>query len=120
MNVFNCHVNRVPCSGKIKKIFYKPGKYINASFDKASDENERNILSLADSNGDELVLIQIAGLIARRIVCDVKENDETKQGDRFGIIRFGSRVDLYFDKYQLMVKQNQKTIGGETIIAKKK
>ena len=120
MNVFNCHVNRVPCSGKIKKIFYKPGKYINASFDKASDENERNILSLADSNGDELVLIQIAGLIARRIVCDVKENDETKQGDRFGIIRFGSRVDLYFYKYQLIVKQNQKTIGGETIIAKKK
>ena len=119
MNVFNCHVNRVPCSGKIKKIFYKPGKYINASFDKASEENERNIISLSDSKGDELVLIQIAGLIARRIVCDVKENDETKQGDRFGIIRFGSRVDFYFNNYQLMVQHNQKTIGGETIIAKK-
>jgi phosphatidylserine decarboxylase len=119
MNIFNCHVNRIPCSGKIKKIFYKPGKYINASLDKASEENESNILSLNDSKGDELVLVQIAGLIARRIVCDVKENDETKQGDRFGIIRFGSRVDLYFDSYQLMVKQNQKTIGGETIIAKK-
>ena len=119
MNVFNCHVNRVPCSGKIKKIFYKPGKYINASFDKASEENERNILSLSDTKGDELVLVQIAGLVARRIVCDVKENDETKQGDRFGIIRFGSRVDLYFNSYQAIVQQNQKTIGGETIIAKK-
>tara|TARA_Y100000590_G_scaffold384399_1_gene455742 strand:- start:439 stop:1089 length:651 start_codon:yes stop_codon:yes gene_type:complete len=120
MNVFNCHVNRTPCSGKIKKIFYKPGKYINASFDKASEENERNILSLTNSEGNELVLVQIAGLIARRIVCEIKENDETKQGDRFGIIRFGSRVDLYFENYQLMVKQNQKMIGGETIIAKKK
>ena len=120
MNVFNCHVNRIPCTGKIKKIFYKPGKYINASFDKASEENERNILSLTDSQGNELVLTQIAGLIARRIVCDVKENHEVKQGDRFGIIRFGSRVDLYFNNYELMVKQNQKTIGGETIIAKKK
>ncbi len=120
MNVFNCHVNRIPCTGKIKKIFYKPGKYINASFDKASEENERNILSLTDSQGTELVLTQIAGLIARRIVCDVKENHEVKQGDRFGIIRFGSRVDLYFNNYELMVKQNQKTIGGETIIAKKK
>ena len=120
MNVFNCHVNRIPCSGKIKKIFYKPGKYINASFDKASEENERNILSLNDSKGNELVLIQIAGLIARRIVCDVEENHEAKQGDRFGIIRFGSRVDMYFENYQLMAQQNQKTIGGETIIAKKK
>ena len=119
MNVFNCHVNRIPCSGKIKKIFYKPGKYINASFDKASEENERNILSLSDSKGEELVLTQIAGLVARRIVCDAKENDETKQGDRLGIIRFGSRVDLYFNNYQLMVQQNQKTIGGETLIAKK-
>jgi len=120
MNVFNCHVNRTPCSGKIKKIFYKPGKYINASFDKASEENERNILNITNSEGNELVLVQIAGLVARRIVCEIKENDETKQGDRFGIIRFGSRVDLYFENYHLMVKQNQKTIGGETIIAKKK
>ena len=120
MNAFNCHVNRVPSSGKITKIFYKPGKYINASFDKASEENERNYVKMTNSNGEELILVQIAGLIARRIVCDVKENDETKQGDKFGIIRFGSRVDLYFENYQLMVKQNQKTIGGETIIAKKK
>ena len=120
MNAFNCHVNRVPSSGKITKIFYKPGKYINASFDKASEENERNYVKMINSNGEELILVQIAGLIARRIVCDVKENDETKQGDKFGIIRFGSRVDLYFENYQTLVRQNQKTISGETIIAKKK
>jgi len=120
MNAFNCHVNRVPSSGKITKIFYKPGKYINASFDKASEENERNYVKMTNSNGEELILVQIAGLIARRIVCDVKENDETKQGDKFGIIRFGSRVDLYFENYQTLVRQNQKTISGETIIAKKK
>ena len=120
MNAFNCHVNRVPSSGKITKIFYKPGKYMNASFDKASEENERNYVKMTNSNGEELILVQIAGLIARRIVCDVKENDETKQGDKFGIIRFGSRVDLYFENYQTLVRQNQNTISGETIIAKKK
>ena len=120
MNVFDCHVNRVPSSGKITKIFYRPGKYINASFDKASEENERNYVKMTNSNGEELILVQIAGLIARRIVCDVKENDETKQGDKFGIIRFGSKVDLYFENYQTLVRQNQKTISGETIIAKKK
>ena len=119
MNVFDCHVNRVPFSGKITKIFYKPGKYINANLDKASDENERNYVKMVNSNGDELILVQIAGLIARRIVCEIKENDEIKQGDKFGIIRFGSRVDLYFENYQLMVQQNQKTIAGETIMAKK-
>ena len=119
MNAFNCHVNRVPSSGKITKIFYKPGTYINASFDKASEENERNYVKMTNSNGEELILVQIAGLIARRIVCDVKENDETKQGDKFGIIRFGSRVDLYFENYQILVRQNQKTISGETLLAKK-
>ena len=120
MNVFNCHVNRVPSSGKITQIFYKPGKYINASLDKASDENERNYVKMINFNGNELILVQVAGLIARRIVCEIKENDKIKQGDRFGMIRFGSRVDLYFENYQLMVQQNQKTIGGETIIARKK
>ena len=120
MNIFDCHVNRVPCHGKISQIFYKPGKYINASFDKASDENERNYVKMKSSNGEELILVQIAGLIARRIVCDVKENEEIKQGDKFGMIRFGSRVDLYFENYQLMVRQNQKTVAGETIIAKSK
>ncbi len=119
MNVFNCHVNRVPFSGKITQILHKPGKYINASLDKASEDNERNYVKMTNSNGDELILVQIAGLIARRIVCEVKENEETKQGDKFGMIRFGSRVDLYFGNYQIMVRQNQQTTGGETIIAKK-
>ena len=120
MNAFNCHVNRVPSSGKINQIFYKSGKYINASFNKASDENERNYVKMTSSNGDELILVQIAGLIARRIVCEIQENDEIKQGNKFGMIRFGSRVDLYFNNYQLMVNINQKTIAGETIIARKK
>ena len=119
MNPFNCHVNRVPSSGKITKIYYKSGKYLNASLDKASDENERNYVKMINSNQDELILVQIAGLVARRIVCEINENDEIKQGDKFGIIRFGSRVDLYFENYQLMVKLNQKTIAGETIMAKK-
>jgi phosphatidylserine decarboxylase len=119
MNVFNCHVNRVPSSGKINQIFYKAGKFLNASLDKASDENERNYVKMTNANGDELVLVQIAGLIARRIVCDTKENTNVKQGDRFGIIRFGSRVDLYFSNYKVLVKENQNTVGGETILATK-
>ena len=120
MNVFNCHVNRFPSSGKINKIFYKPGKYLNASLDKSSDENERNYIQFTNFHGDEMILVQIAGLIARRIVCDAKENSEAKQGDRFGIIRFGSRVDLYFNNYKILVKKNQKMISGETIVAIKK
>jgi len=119
MNVFDCHVNRVPSSGKIEKIFYKPGEYLNASLNKASEKNERNYVKMSSKNGDELILVQIAGLIARRIVCEKKEKDEMKQGDRFGMIRFGSRVDLYFENYKLMVNTNQKTIAGETILAKK-
>ena len=120
MNAFDCHVNRVPSSGKIIQIFYKPGEFINASLDKASEKNERNYVKMINKNGDELILVQIAGLIARRIVCDIKENDEFIQGDRFGMIRFGSRIDIYFENYQLMVNTNQKTIAGETILAKKK
>ena len=120
MNVFDCHVNRTPCSGKITQIFYKPGEYINASLDKASEKNERNYVKIINKNGDELILVQIAGLIARRIVCEKKEEDEVIQGDKFGMIRFGSRVDLYFANYQLMVNLNQKTVGGETILARKK
>ncbi len=119
MNVFDCHVNRFPSSGKIDKIFYKPGKYLNASLDKSSDENERNYIKMTNSHGDDLVLAQIAGLIARRIVCEINENSEAKQGDKFGIIRFGSRVDLYFNNYKILVKKNQKMISGETILAKK-
>ena len=110
MNVFDCHVNRTPAPGKVTKIYYKPGKYINASLDKASDENERNYIRMKNSKEDELILVQIAGLIARRIVCDAKENEEINQGDRFGIIRFGSRVDLYFENYDLMIQLNQKQL----------
>ena len=120
MNVFDCHVNRVPSSGKITQIFYKPGDHINASLDKASEKNERNYVKMINKNGDELILVQIAGLIARRIVCEKKENDEFAQGDRFGMIRFGSRVDVYFENFKIMVNVNQKTIAGETIIAKRK
>ena len=119
MNVFNCHVNRAPVSGTVKQIYYQSGNFFNASLDKASNENERNYVKIKNSNEDELVLVQIAGLIARRIVCDIKEENEIKQGERFGIIRFGSRVDLYFKNYKLLVKVNQKTIAGETLIAKK-
>jgi phosphatidylserine decarboxylase len=119
MNAFNCHVNRVPSSGKITQILHKPGKYINASLDKASEDNERNYLKLKNSNGDELIVVQIAGMIARRIVCDVKVGDTIKQGDRFGIIRFGSKVDLYFENYQLLVCKNQNTVAGETLLAKR-
>ena len=119
MNPFNCHINRTPCAGKISDIYYKPGKFLNASLDKASEENERNYIKIINNKGEEIIIVQIAGMIARRIVCEINENDEIKQGDKFGIIRFGSRVDLYFENYQLMVKLNQKTIAGETIIAKK-
>ena len=119
MNVFNCHVNRVPSSGKITQVYYKPGKYLNASLDKSSEENERNYIKMKNLNGDEIILTQIAGLIARRIVCEVKEDEEIKQGNKFGIIRFGSRVDLYFENYKLLVNKNQTTVSGETLIAKK-
>jgi len=120
MNVFNCHVNRIPNTGKISKIFYKPGKYLNASLDKSSEENERNYVKMNSNSGEELILVQIAGLIARRIVCDVREGDAMNQGDRFGMIRFGSRVDLYFENYNLLVRKGQETVAGETLIGIKK
>ena len=119
MNVFDCHVNRTPCSGKITEILYKPGKFLNASLDKASEDNERNYYKISNSSGEEIIVVQIAGLIARRIVCEVKENDELNQGDRIGMIRFGSRADIYFENYNPLIKVNQKTIAGETILAKK-
>merc|ERR1739848_300790 len=91
MNVFDCHVNRTPCAGKISKILYKPGKFINASFDKSSEENERNYYKIQNSSGEDIIVVQIAGLIARRIVCESSENQDIEQGDRIGMIRFGSR-----------------------------
>ena len=120
MDVLSCHVNRIPSTGTIDKIFYKPGKYINATLDKASEDNERNYLQLTNSNGVEIIVVQIAGMIARRIVCNVKEGDTINQGDRFGMIRFGSKVDLYFENYNLLVCKNQNTVAGETLLAVKK
>tara|TARA_B100000945_G_scaffold296794_1_gene275346 strand:+ start:387 stop:1034 length:648 start_codon:yes stop_codon:yes gene_type:complete len=119
MNVFDCHVNRTPCSGNISEILYKPGKFINASFDKASENNERNYYKITNKDGEDIVVVQIAGLIARRIVCESSKDQQLKQGDRIGMIRFGSRADLYFENYTSLVKLNQKTIAGETLIAKK-
>jgi len=119
MNVFNCHVNRVPLSGKIDEIFYKPGKFIDASLDKASEDNERNLIKYSNNTGKTFAIVQIAGLVARRIVCEVKEGQNLNQGDRIGIIRFGSRVDLYFDNdYKLLAKQGQTVVAGESLLAK--
>tara|TARA_B100000287_G_scaffold119504_1_gene111497 strand:- start:1652 stop:2299 length:648 start_codon:yes stop_codon:yes gene_type:complete len=119
MNVFDCHVNRSPCTGKVSEILYKPGKFLNASLDKASEDNERNYYKITNKNGEDVIVVQIAGLIARRIVCESEENQELQQGSRIGMIRFGSRVDLYFENYNTLIKVNQKTIAGETLLAKK-
>ena len=119
MNVFDCHVNRIPCTGKIEEILYKPGKFLNASLDKASEDNERNYYKIKNSAGDQIIVVQIAGLIARRIVPAVEKDHELKQGSRIGMIRFASRADLYFENYNELVKVNQKTIAGETLLAKK-
>ena len=118
MNVFNCHVNRIPTSGKIDEIYYKPGKFLNASLDKASEENERNYFKIkSKQNNEEIIIVQIAGLIARRIVCEVEQGQELKQGDRIGMIRFGSRVDIYFKNKKVLAKLGQNVIAGESIIA---
>ena len=119
MNVFDCHVNRSPCSGKISEILYKPGKFLNASLDKASEDNERNYYKITNNHGENIIVVQIAGLIARRIVSEVSENQDVQQGSKIGMIRFGSRVDIYFENYEPLVKINQKTIAGETLLAKK-
>ena len=119
MNVFDCHVNRAPCSGKISKILYKPGKFINASLNKANEDNERNYYNIKNSHGEDVIVVQIAGLVARRIVTETSVHEELQQGSRIGMIRFGSRADLYFENYEPLVKVNQKTIAGETLIAKR-
>ena len=119
MNVFDCHVNRSPCSGLVSEILYKPGKFFNASLDKASEDNERNYYKIKCSNGEEIIVVQIAGLIARRIVAEVSKEQELQQGSKIGMIRFGSRADIYFENYNPLVKVNQKTIAGETLLAKK-
>ncbi len=118
MNVFDCHVNRTPCSGIIEDILYKPGKFLNASLDKASEDNERNYYKIKDKHGNNIVVVQIAGLVARRIVCETNKNQELNQGDRIGMIRFGSRADVYYENYEPLVKVGQTAISGETLLAK--
>ena len=119
MNVFDCHVNRTPCSGKIEEILYKPGKFFNASLDKASEDNERNYYKIKDNFDNDIVVVQIAGLIARRIVCETNKDQTLAQGERIGMIRFGSRVDIYYENYKPLVKIGQKSISGETLLAQK-
>ena len=118
LNIFNVHVNRTPIAGKIKNVTYIPGKFFNATLEKSSSDNERNIITIEKDNKDLVVVSQIAGLIARRIICDLKINQQIIKGDRFGIIKFGSRVDLYLPlHYSVLVSEGQTMIGGETIIS---
>ena len=119
MNVFDCHVNRTPCAGTVEDILYKPGKFLNASFDKASEDNERNYYKIKDTSGNNIIVVQIAGLIARRIVCETNNGQSLSQGERIGMIRFGSRADVYYENYEPLVKVGQKAISGETLLAKK-
>ena len=105
MDVFDCHVNRSPCSGAISEILYKPGKFFNASLDKASEDNERNYYKIKNSDGEDIIVVQIAGLVARRIVTEVSKDELLDQGSRIGMIRFGSRADIYFQNtYQLYIQ----------------
>ena len=118
LNVFNVHVNRVPAEGKITQIIYKQGKFFSANLDEASTENERNIAVLHTTKGNDIVFVQVAGLVARRIVSDLKEGANVKAGDRYGIIRFGSRADIYLPQnVKIKVLVGQTMIGGESIIA---
>ena len=119
MNVFNCHVNRTPVSANVEEILYKPGKFLNASLDKSSEENERNYYRLKLKDGDEIIIVQIAGLIARRIVTEVEVNQSIGQGERIGMIRFGSRVDIYFNNRKLLAKLGQNVVAGESLLAVK-
>jgi phosphatidylserine decarboxylase len=117
MNVFDVHVNRSPMLGQITYKKYIPGSFFNASLDKASDENERLILNMDTENGNKIAFVQIAGLVARRIICDIDIGHSLKAGEVFGLIRFGSRVDIYFpSEVSVMVLKGQKMIAGETII----
>ena len=120
LSVFNVHVNRMPIKGSISSIHYIPGKFVNATLNKSSKENERNIISVK-SNNDNFYIVQIAGLIARRIVCNLKENQDVEKGNRIGIIKFGSRVDLYLpENYNILIAKGQRVVGGETIISNPK
>lgn len=118
MNVFNCHVNRLPIAGKITSVAYRPGKFLNASLDKASVDNERNSVAVEMADGRSIAVVQIAGLVARRIVSDVKPGDMLETGERFGMIRFGSRLDVYLpDGVVPLVSLGQTMVAGETVLA---
>jgi len=119
MNVFDCHVNRIPIDGEIVKNSYRPGKFLNASLDKASDDNERRSLVIQTKKGAKITFVQIAGLVARRIVCWVDEGQSLLAGERYGMIRFGSRIDVYLPKgTRLIAIPGQRAVAGETPIAK--
>jgi phosphatidylserine decarboxylase len=118
LNVFDVHVNRVPLGGRVKKLAYSKGRFLNASLDKASEENERMAIRIASTEGPDVAVVQIAGLIARRIVCTLKEGQEVATGERLGLIRFGSRTDVYLPaEWVPLVVKGQRVIGGETVIA---
>jgi phosphatidylserine decarboxylase len=118
MSVFDVHVNRSPCDGTVTGLAYRPGRFFNASFDKASEHNERMSIRIRTDDGAELAVVQIAGLVARRIVCDLQEGQRVCRGDRFGIIRFGSRVEVYLpDGARVLAKDGQRTVAGETVLA---
>ena len=117
MNIFNVHINRSPVNGDVEKIIYKNGKFFNASLDKASNYNERNSF-IINANGDQIIVVQIAGLIARRILGFISEGHKISKGDRIGLIRFGSRVDIYLpNSYEIVIEKNDNVVAGETIIA---
>ena len=118
LNVFNVHVNRIPIAGEITALYYHPGKFLNASLDKASEDNERHSACVTTKDGKEVVFVQIAGLVARRILNDLEEGQQVATGERYGIIRFGSRCDIYLPEgVEPLVKQGQLAVGGETILA---
>lgn len=121
MNVFNVHVNRMPVAGRVGRISYFGGKFLNASFDKASEDNERNAVLVEDAEGKTWTMVQIAGLIARRIICWAEEGDSLARGQRFGLIKFGSRVDLYLPSdYESVVRVGDKVFAGQSVLARKK
>ena len=118
LSVIDVHVNRIPADGTVTRISYRHGRFFNASLDKASDENERNAIAIRLPDGREIAVVQIAGLIARRILCDVREGDAVHAGARFGMIRFGSRTDLYLPEgVRPLVAEGQTMVGGETVVA---
>jgi len=118
LSVFDVHVQRVPATGVIEKVAYRPGKFLSADLDKASEDNERNSVLMRTEDGHELVVVQIAGLVARRILCEIHEGDKVAAAATYGIIRFGSRVDLYLPPGSVvLVSKGQRTVGGETVIA---